>query len=103
MDVVLQAVGRVRPYTRPREIVTFQCAAHPQLDYDREFGSIAEAREFFEIPTRRERERDRNADRVRAARQAGMTQLEAAAALRLGRSTVQRYWNRAPEGPTNPS
>ena len=73
MDVVLQAVGRVRPYTRPREIMLFQCAGHPQLDYDREFASIAEAREFFALPTRRERERDRNADRVRAARQAGMT------------------------------
>ena len=92
-DVVLQAVGRVRPYTRPLEIVLFQCAGHPQLAYDREFGSIAEAREFFGIPSRRERERDRNRDRVRAARQAGMTQSEAAAALRLGRSTVQRYWN----------
>jgi hypothetical protein len=103
MDSVIQAVGRVRPYTRPREIVTFQCAGHPQLDYDREFNSIEEARRFFEIPPRRERERDRNADRVRAARQSGMTQIEAAAALQLGRSTVQRYWNRAPEGPTNPS
>ena len=80
----------------------FQCAGHPQLDYDREFGRIAEAREFFALPTRRERERDRNADRVRAARQAGKTQRAAAAALQLGRSTIQRYWNRA-EGPTNPS
>ena len=92
MDVVLQAVGRVRPYTRPREVVTFQCAAHPQLDYDREFASIAEAREFFALPTRRERERDWNAERVRAARQAGMTQRAAAAALQLGRSTIKRYW-----------
>jgi hypothetical protein len=103
MDVVLQAAGRVRPYTRPREVITFQCAAHPQLDYDREFDSIEEARRFFEIPTRREREQDRNADRIRAARQAGMTQREAAAALQLGRSTVQRYWSRTQEGPTNPS
>ncbi len=102
-DVVLQAVGRVRPYTRPREVITFQCAAHPQLDYDREFNSIEEARRFFEIPTRRERERDRNADRVRAAQQAGMTQREAAAALQLGRSTVKRYWNQPPGGSTNPS
>ena len=50
LDVVLQAVGRVRPYTRPREVITFQCAAHPQLDYDREFNSIEEARQFFGIP-----------------------------------------------------
>ena len=50
MDVVLQAVGRVRPYTRPREIMLFQCAGHPQLDYDREFASIAEARDSSNSP-----------------------------------------------------
>jgi hypothetical protein len=103
LDVMVQAVGRVRPYTRPREVITFQCAAHPQLDYDREFNSIEEARQFFGIPSRRERDRDRNADRVRAARQAGMTQREAVAALQLGRSTVKRYWNQPPGGSTNPS
>ena len=36
MDVVLQAVGRVRPYTRPREVVTFQCAALPDRPYTQE-------------------------------------------------------------------
>ena len=39
LDVVIQAVGRVRPYTRPREVVTFQCSARPDGDYDREFGT----------------------------------------------------------------
>ena len=43
MDVVLQAVGRVRPYTKPREIITFQCAKHPKFDYTQEFASIEEA------------------------------------------------------------
>jgi hypothetical protein len=92
MDVVLQAVGRVRPYTRPREIITFQAAAHPQRPYDREFASLEEAREFFGVPTRREWMRDRNGHRVREARRAGLTQAEAAARLRLGIATVKRHW-----------
>jgi hypothetical protein len=92
LDVVLQAVGRVRPYTRPREIVTFQCAAHPQLDYTREFDTVEEAREFFGVPSRRERKQQETAARVRAARQAGRTQAQAAAELGLGLATVKRYW-----------
>src|SRR5262249_9865638 len=39
MDVVLQAVGRVRPYTEAREILTFQLGAHPLGAYDREFAT----------------------------------------------------------------
>jgi hypothetical protein len=35
MEVVLQAVGRIRPYTKPREVITFQCAEHPKLEYTR--------------------------------------------------------------------
>jgi hypothetical protein len=100
MDVVLQAVGRVRPYTRPRELVTLQCAAHPQRPYDREFGSLEEARQFFGIPSRRERDRDRNRRRVQEARRAGLTQAEAAASLGLGITTVKRHWNTAPPGGT---
>jgi hypothetical protein len=100
LDVVLQAVGRVRPYTRPREIVTLQCAAHPQRPYDREFGSLAEAREYFGIPSRRERDRDRNRRWVQEARRAGLTQAEAAASLGLGIMTVKRHWNTTPPGGT---
>ena len=100
LDVVLQAVGRVRPYTRPREVVTFQCAAHPQRPYDREFGDLEEARQFFGIPSRRERDRDRNRRRVQEARRAGLTQAEAAASLGLGITTIKRHWNTAPPGGT---
>jgi hypothetical protein len=94
LDVVLQAVGRVRPYTRPREIVTFQCAAHPQLDYMREFDTVEEARQFFGVPSRRQRRRQETAVRVQAARREGRTQAQAAAELGLGIATVKRYWCR---------
>jgi hypothetical protein len=92
LDKVLQAVGRVRPYTRPREIVTFMCSAHPQLAYTREFDSIGEAREFFGVPSCRQRRKRDIAERVQAARRAGRTQTQAAAELGLGLATVKRYW-----------
>jgi hypothetical protein len=93
LDVVFQAVGRVRPYTRPREIITFQCAAHPQLDYTREFDTVDEAREFFSVPSRRQRRQRETAARVWAARQAGQTQAQAALELGLGLATVKRHWS----------
>jgi hypothetical protein len=86
----------VRPYTRPREVVTFQCAAHPQLAYTREFDTIEEAREFFGVPTRRERKQQETAARVRAARRDGRSQSQAAAELGLGLATVKRYWGAGP-------
>jgi hypothetical protein len=92
MDVVIQAIGRVRPYTRPREIVTFQCSARPDGDYDREFGTLAEARAFFGIPTARVRHRNETAARVRAERDRGKTQTVAAQSLEISLRTVKRYW-----------
>lgn len=107
LDVVLQAIGRVRPYTRPREVVTFQCAAHPGRPFDREFAGLAEARAFFGIPTRRERGRAENGRRVRECRRDGLTQVETAARLVLGITTVKRHWNppagEPPEGTASPS
>jgi DNA-binding NarL/FixJ family response regulator len=95
MDVVIQAVGRVRPYTRPREVVTFQCASHPQLAYTAEFSSLAQAREYFELPTRKGAAKAARVNQVQEARQAGLTQHEAAAQTGHSLSTVKRHWNRA--------
>ena len=92
LDVVLQAVGRVRPYTLPREVITFQCAAHPHLQYTREFNTLEEARQFFGVPLRRRQQQHETAARVQAARQAGLTQTQAAVELGLGLATVKRYW-----------
>ena len=99
VDVVLQAVGRVRPYTRPREVITLLCAGHPQLAYDAEFDSLAEARTFFGVPSRRAAAAATTAARVRAARAAGRTQAQAARELGLGIATVKRHWNGGTPGP----
>jgi hypothetical protein len=57
-DVVLQAVGRVRPFTRPREVITFQADELPGVRYSLRFGSLAEARNYFGVTTRKQSEMD---------------------------------------------
>jgi hypothetical protein len=93
MDVVLQAVGRVRPYTEPREVITFQCAAHPQLEYTQEFNSLAEARVFFGITSNRETGKATTNASVQTAKKAGNTQQQVANQLKISLRTVKRHWN----------
>ena len=94
MDPVLQAVGRVRPYTKPREIITFQCARHPQRTYTREFNSIGEARKYFKIPSRREEQQNKQLQYIRQAKERGMTQAQVAREVGKSIRTVKRYWNK---------
>lgn len=93
MDVVLQAVGRVRPYTKPREIFTFQCAAHPTLDYHQEFDSLAAARKYFGIKNRRQVKKNESAMRIQKAKREGLTQVQTAESTGLSLRTVKRHWN----------
>lgn len=93
MDVVIQAVGRVRPFTKPREVVTFQCDAHPAIPYDHEFANLAEARAHFGIETKRARNRNSTAQAVKEARERGLKQQQAAEEISRSLRTVQRYWN----------
>ena len=92
MDTVLQAVGRVRPYTKPREVITFQCARHPDFEYTREFNSIGEARHHFCILGRRFAQTAALHSLVQDAKIKGMKQREAAEHLGVGLRTIQRYW-----------
>jgi len=93
IDTVLQAVGRVRPYTKPREVITFQCAEHPDFAYTREFSSIGEARKHFDIPSRRSAQATMLNDQILKARSRGMKQREAASLLGVSLRTIKRYWN----------
>lgn len=92
LDAVLQAVGRVRPYTREREIILFQCGEHPAVPYDAEFDSLAEARRHFGIATARSRKADGRKQLIAAARVAGLTQKQTAERLGCTERTVQRAW-----------
>jgi len=96
MDTVLQAVGRVRPYTKPREIITFQCADHPDFAYTMEFTSIGDARNYFDIPGRRSVQTAALCSQVQKARNEGLKQREAADQLGVGLRTIQRYWKSNP-------
>ena len=92
MGVVLQAVGRVRPYTSPAEIITFQCADHP-AGYTEEFNSLAATRRFFEIESARNADLRATIDTVQAAKAKGLKQREAVVETGCSLSNVQRYWN----------
>ena len=92
-DTVLQAVGRVRPYTQPREVITFQCASHPDLEYTQEFTSIREARNYFDIPDRRSAQAALLCGQIQEAKNNGLIQREAASLLDVSIRTIKRYWN----------
>jgi len=93
MDVVLQAVGRVRPYTNPREIITFQCSDHPCLSYTWDFNNMGEARLYFSIPGRKEHKKLTTKDLIKKARRKGLNQAEIAKKLGINIRTVKRYWS----------
>lgn len=92
MDPVLQAVGRVRPYTKPREVITFQCSAFPSQPYDHEFDTLDEARHYFEIATSRESAKQTTVERVQQAKRTGLSTKKAAENLGISLRTIQRYW-----------
>ena len=90
-DVVIQAVGRVRPFTKPREVITFQMGALPGVIYDAEFDTLTQARRHFGVSSRRQQKKDDLAARVAALRHEGLTQAEIAKAIGVSERTVRRY------------
>jgi DNA-binding CsgD family transcriptional regulator len=92
--VVVQAVGRVRPFTRPREVFTFQMGALPGVVYDAEFRTLAEARRALGILSHREQKRADRATQIEALRGSHRTQAEAARELGISERTVRNYERR---------
>jgi len=90
-DVVVQAVGRVRPFTKPREVITFQLGELPGVDYTANFTSLALARGYFGIPTRRASELDERRSKAWELKTLGLTNRAIAAALSISLATVKRY------------
>jgi hypothetical protein len=89
--VVVQAVGRVRPFTKPREVITFQYGALPDVQYTREFRSIAQARSYFGIPTRRRSEAESRASEARRLKTLRLPSSRIAEELGVSLSTIKRY------------
>tara|TARA_R110002072_G_scaffold302603_1_gene486686 strand:+ start:147710 stop:149530 length:1821 start_codon:yes stop_codon:yes gene_type:complete len=90
-DVIVQAVGRVRPMTRPREVITFHAGQLPGITLDRNFDSLGQARGYFGVPTSRRRQLEERQARAQALRNKGVTPREIAKKLDLSERTVRRY------------
>ena len=93
-DVVVQAVGRVRPFTRPREVLTFQLGALPGVRFDREFTTLAAARDWFGLPTPCGADRAKRLEAVARMVAGKKTRAEMMAELDLSESTVKRLVRR---------
>ncbi len=97
-DTVIQAVGRVRPFTKPREVITFQADDMAEvMPGVVDFKNLAEARAHFGIELPSKEKLARRADEVRAMRAAGLRQRQVAEQLHVTVRTVQRYWNQPAE------
>ena len=70
--VVLQAVGRVRPFTTPAEIILFQCDdLSSELGPIEEFSSLAAARRALWVPTLCQLKRAVLGEKIRARQKGG--------------------------------
>lgn len=90
LGAVMQTVGRVRPFTKPREIITFQCGLIPGVVYDQEFTSLEDVRRYFGIKTARTMADMDRYTQVQSLKAQGYTQRDISSVLNISRSTVQR-------------
>jgi hypothetical protein len=87
--VVLQAIGRVRPFTTRAEIILFQCDdLSPELGSIEEFGSLAQARRQLQVPTLAQLKRTARGETVRARQNGGESLRTIAADLGIAPSTA---------------
>ena len=98
MGTVLQAIGRVRPYTKPREVITFQCTEHPDHEYTREFITLQEARDYFGIQSQRSNKSASTGSQVQGLKRQGLTQKAVAEQMQVSLRTVKRHWNQNHSG-----
>ena len=92
---VIQAVGRVRFATKPRQVITLQPSDMPGVEITREFAGLREAREHFGLPTGSEHDRQRQEERAYRLRTIGRTTAKIARELGVSERTVRnrlRAW-----------
>ena len=92
-DAVVQAVGRVRPFTKPREVITFQADTLPGVDYTLEFKNLDQTRAYFEIRRPAEAKLQIRIATARRMKAQGCTNAEIMECLSISRATVKRYIN----------
>lgn len=88
-NVVLQAVGRVRYATRPREIITFQASQIDDVPLTHEFHTMQQFRDHFGLLTGSEFTRCRHRQEALRLRGAGLTTQQIAEKLGVSERTVR--------------
>jgi hypothetical protein len=95
--VVLQAIGRVRPFTTPAEVILFQCDdLSAELGPIEEFGSLAAARRTLHVPTLSQLKRAALGENIRVRQKSGESLRTIAADLGISLSTAS--WTARKEG-----
>jgi hypothetical protein len=93
-EVVMQAVGRVRPFTKPRFVMLFNNSRLPRdLDVDLEFLNLKMARDHFGFIHLRAWRYERQMREALDLRASGMSQAEVAVKIGVSERTIQRYEN----------
>jgi len=92
MGTVIQAIGRVRPFTNSREIITFQNSEPHNYTYDEEFDNLDGARLYFGINSSRTRKVKKLYYEIQEHKSQKIKQKDVADLLQVSIRTVRRYW-----------
>jgi hypothetical protein len=90
-DVVIQAVGRVRPFTRPREVITFHAGDLPGVRYTMSFRTLEQARSYFRIQTPTQAGLASRVEQAWRLKAMGHSKRQIAQELGVSLSAVKRY------------
>jgi hypothetical protein len=90
-DMVVQAVGRVRPFTRPREVITFHVGDLPGVRYTMSFRTLEQARSYFRIQTPAQADLASRVEQAWRLKATGHSKRQIAQKLGVSLSTVKRY------------
>lgn len=94
VGAVIQAVGRVRPFTNAREIITIQCGVFNNVRGVETVTTLEELRSRLSIQSSRQLNTAEISHRVQSLQEQGYTQKEISQQTGLSRRTVQRHWNK---------
>ncbi|KGK21516.1 hypothetical protein DC58_16240 [Vibrio navarrensis] len=91
MGVVIQAIGRVRPFTKSREIITFQNNDAPKSGYDHEYSNLEQLRKHFGLKSKQSRTSATLSEQINQMIADGFKQQEIASTLGISTRTVRRH------------
>ena len=93
---ILQALGRSRPFTNGREVITMHDRPVAGIEYEKSFQTIDAARKHFGIPDLKSHKSQQSRRAVQESKNLGFTQAETVDLTDLSLSTVKRHWKGEP-------